>query len=56
MLNSTQKSVVCAEFERRSWMYEDIEYTLAYWARHEFRLYRALLQKNYKMSIENFKY
>ena len=41
-LDSNQNSLVFAEFELRSLMYEEDEYTFAHWARHEFRLYKAL--------------
>ena len=40
-----QKSLVHAEFERRPWMYEGLEYTLADWARHVFKLYKAPSRK-----------
>ena len=50
--DSNQKSIVPAEFERRSWMYEDVEYTLAHRARHEFKLYKALSRKTIKRILE----
>ena len=54
--DSNQESVVRAEFQRRSCMYENVEHTLAEWPLHEFRLYKAPRRKKYETYIENFEY
>ena len=48
-----QKSLIHAEFERRSWMCEGFEYTLADWGRHVLKLYKAPSRKNIKRILKN---
>ena len=51
-LDPNQKSIGRAEFQRRSWMYEDTECTLGHLARHEIRLYKAASRKTIKRISE----
>ena len=55
-LDSTQKSTFHTEFERSSWMYEDVEYILAHWARDEFRLYRDFHRQTKTGTLKSFEH
>lgn len=43
-LDSVHYSIARIEFECRSWMYENHEYTLPHWARYELNLYKVSIK------------
>ena len=51
-LDFDQKSLVRTEFERRPWIYKGVEYKLANWARHEFKLNKAPSRRTMKRILK----